>query len=72
MTDTAQSSSFIEADAFGVRQRSLLTRDGVILPGSGYTVLVPAISFASGIPQSIQDRGDFIVTVTNRHAANDV
>jgi hypothetical protein len=44
----------------------------MILPGSSDANLVPAISLADGISQSIQDRGDFIITMTNRYASNDI
>src|SRR5271168_865852 len=44
----------------------------MVAPGGSYTGLIPPLSFARGIAESVQHGGNLVVAVANGHATNDL
>jgi hypothetical protein len=72
VTDSANTSSLTQANSIRIGQGSLLTRNRMVPPGRGHTVLIPPFPLSRGRSESVQHRRNLIVTMTNRHPANNL
>ena len=72
VTNSANPSSFTQADSFRIGQGSLLTCNRMVAPCRGHAVLIPPFPFSRGMSESVQHGRNLIVTKTNRHPANDL
>jgi len=54
VTDTTHASRFAQADSCGIGERSPLTCNRMVMPGSGHTVLIPRFSFPRAVAESVQ------------------
>src|SRR5258708_7869297 len=72
VTHSADPSSLAQADSVRIGQGSLLTWNRMVAPGRSHTLLIPPFPLSCGMSESVQHGGNLVVTMTNRHPANDL
>jgi hypothetical protein len=72
VTPPAYPSSLAQADSVRIWQGSLLTWNRMIAPGRGHTFLIPPFPLSRGMSEPVQHGGNLVITMTNRHPADDV